>query len=223
MDSSTKQAILFWRIIIVILLSNSELLSTPFEYFRLSNKSDSTLQFITDSFDSIGVQCLSNEGKPICCTSYPFPFEANESDFQNMREFTAVILVLFIAKRRFYLPRGSYLRLTSDSATSISWLSKNKTKSKFAERAFLLYTWSTITTGYTFNDISHSPGAGDVIRDSDILSRNPDYRPQQYQYVDFNKDESLRQLIAFCDPFKSPVDIANVTLAAINLTTSTFL
>ena len=134
MDSSVKQAILFWRIIIVILLSNSELLSTPFEYFRLSNKSDSTLQFITDSFDSIGVQCLSNEGKPICCTSYPFPFEANESDFQNMREFTAVILVLFIAKRRFNLPRGSYLRLTSDSATSISWLSKNKTKSKFVSR-----------------------------------------------------------------------------------------
>ena len=222
MDSSTKQAILFWRIIIIILISNPELLSTPFEHFRLSNKNEFTLEFITDSFDSIGIQCLNNEGTPICCTSYPFPFQAMESDYQNFREFTAVILALFIAKRHCNLPRGSYLKLISDNASSISWLMKNKTKSSYAERAFLLYTWSTITTGYTFNNISHSPGSGDVIRDSDILSRNPHYRPLKCQYINLNEDKDLLELISFCDPFKNSSDIINITIEAIKLTTSIF-
>ena len=145
-----------------------------------------------------------------------------ESDYQNFREFTAVILALFIAKRHFNLPRGSYLKIISDNASSISWLMKNKTKSNYAERAFLLYTWSTITTGYTFNNISHSPGAGDVIRDSDILSRNPHYRPPKYQYINLHEDKDLLELISFCDPFKNSSDIFNITIEAIKLTTSIF-
>ena len=59
------------------------------------------------------------------------------------------------------------------------------------QKAFLLYTWSTITTGYTFNNISHSPGAGDVIRDSDILSRNPHYRHTELGGITFYDSVTL--------------------------------
>lgn len=220
MDSSMKQAIFYWRIIIIILISDPNLLNTPFEHFRLISKNEYSLTFITDSFTSIGIQCLDVNDNPLGCTSYRFPFDANEPDFQNMKEFTAVILTIYIAKKRFKLPRGSNLKLISNSSTFISWIIKNKSKSNFAERAFLLYTWATIITGYAFTNILHSPGAGEVIRDSDILSRDSNYRPTKFQYWDFRADDHIRQLIAFCDPFKPIDNTFDLTVEAINLTSS---
>ena len=120
----------------------------------------------------------------------------------------------------FKLPRGSSLKLISDSSTFISWIVKNKSKSNFAERAFLLYTWATIITGYVFTNVLHSPGAGEVIRDSDILSRDPNYRPTKFQYWDFQTDDHIRRLIAFCDPFKPIDNTFDLTIEAINLTSS---
>ena len=59
-----------------------------------------------------------------------------------------------------------------------------------------------------------------MIRDSEILSRNPNYRPTKYQYWDFQSDRRLLQLISFCDPFKSTEDTFEITIEAINLTNS---
>ena len=220
MDSNMKQAILYWRIIVIILISDPDLLNTPFSFFELTSSNEYSLTFITDSFNCMGIQCLDANDNPLGCTSYRFPFDANAPDFQNMKEFTAVILSIYISKAYLNLPRGTSLKLISDSSTAISWIVKNKTKSVFAERAFLLYTWATIITGYSFTNVTHSPGAGEVIRDSDMLSRNPDYRPTKYQYWDFQTDHRLLQLISFCDPFKSTENTFGITIEAINLTNS---
>ena len=131
---------------------------------------------ITDAADSIGIGMFNAEGSLMACTSYLLPFNAQDSRYQNTREFLGIILAMVLFKTQFSLPKGTKIGVKSDSMSALTWIQKNRASGQYAHVAFLTYTWTCIMTGYEIVDFTHIAGKSDEMFDYDALSRNKSTR-----------------------------------------------
>jgi len=213
-SSMAKLAVVFWRAVILIMISDPSYLAVPIEYFARDILSESySYSVVTDAADSVGL--LLFEGADlIAYTSYAFPFYAHEGKFQNAREFLGIVLALILFKRQFNLPRGSKIALRSDNMSALSWVKKNKTTSELAHFAFIAYSYVVIITGYEVVDLTHIAGKSDEMFNSDALSRNRPTRDLDSSlFVVTSGITKLDALFALLDPSgDTPILSTHLTL-----------
>ena len=122
-------ALQIWRSAVI----NGECLSVPLRCF--DQRTDNLAEFITinDAANSLGcgVYRLEN-GYPVlsCYTAFKLPFLLPDAKFQNVKELMGCLLSLLLIAMFLKAPKGTTIRMQSDSMSSLSWLGKNRANSE---------------------------------------------------------------------------------------------
>ena len=209
-SSLVRMAVILWRAIIVILLSQPERLAVPLRYMIAKRDTSFNYSAITDASDSIGLVLFGPANTALACTSYLLPFEAHDGRYQNTRELLGIMLSIVLFKSQFGLPPGTRIGVKSDSMSAIIWITKNRAASQYAHVAFLAYTWICIVTGFEIVDISHIAGKSEEMFDIDALSRNQRTRDIDYSiFVETTSLPWLNEIFSLCDPTKDRASISD--------------
>ena len=195
--SEVKFAVLVWRAITLVLITNPRRLAVPLtDIAQLVTEPDVNLQ--TDAGpEGLGLELRSKCGRTIAFLSYRFPFLAVESKYQNIREFLGIVFGMAITWILF--PHVKHIAWFGDNTSSLAWAQHNYTSSKPAQAAFYFFSWISITSQIRFSSINHIPGVS--MGQVDNLSR---FRPTNYA-ADLNCAPRLPlylfdQLATLCDP-----------------------
>jgi len=201
-SSLAKMAVIIWRAVIVIMLSDPDRLAVPLTAMSAKHKDRSpTHSVITDAADSVGLGLFDSHGVAMAYTSYKLPFNAHDSRWQNTREFLGIVLALAMFKTHFNLPRGTRIGVKMDSMSALHWLKKNRAVSQYAHVAFLVYTWVCLITGYEIVETTHIAGKSDEMFDFDALSRNKETRGVDLtKVVETSILPDLNEMFSLCDP-----------------------
>ena len=200
-NSEHRFSVLLWRSVVITLLTRPGLLDVPI--FSLVNRHAETEHYYyvaSDAYNKLGLTVHSKE-ELLAVSSFPLPFDAPEADYQNVKEFLGLLLGLVILKCYIKAPRGTRIHFTSDSKASLSWITKNRAKSLFAQRSFTAYTWLCVYAGFDMADAVHESATTVRMKELDDLSRLDvvhNYPP--HKLVDLSQNAPVVELFRLCDP-----------------------
>lgn len=164
---AARFAIYIWRSVLL----QPAFMAAPISSLSKSSRDQFDYLTINDAEQSLGVGIENSRGDLLAFCSYDLPFSKTHSKFQNVREFMGFILSLLMIHRNFGAPRGTKVKMLTDSISAKTWVEKDRCSSRFANTAFLLYIWTLFLTGYVVVEVKHIPGASDQMRPIDDLSR----------------------------------------------------
>jgi len=202
--SLVKMAVVVWRAVIIIMLSDPDRLAVPLESMVIRRGPTCfTHSAVTDAADSVGLGLFDGQGILMACTTYLLPFSAHDARYQNTREFLGIILAMILFRTHFRLPKGTKIAVKSDSMSAITWIEKNRAASQYAHVAFLTYTWTRIVTGYEIVELTHIAGKSEEMFDYDALSRNRSTKTLNMSaFTSTTTLPWLNELFKLCDPTK---------------------
>lgn len=200
-QSEHRFAVILWRCVIITMMTHPGSLDVPI--FSLVNQHASPLPIYhieSDAYNKIGIK-ISCGGDLIAVSSFVLPFTAPEADYQNCKEFMGILLGIIILKVERAAPRGTRLSWTSDSRSALSWISKKRAKSLFAQRAYTAYAWLLIVSGYVEPETVHAAGASVQMKSLDDLSRlDVLHEYAAHLRVDMSRHDAVVKLFQLCSP-----------------------
>jgi hypothetical protein len=200
MSAESKNNVLMWRAVSLVLLCDPRALAVPLSFLRRGHQP--THVAMTDAGPSaLGLLIGDGSLAPIGYLTYTFPFHAEDPKFQNIREFLGAVVAMVLLSS---LARGPvHLAWYGDNMSSLAWVKKNLARSCAAHAAFVAFSWLQIRTRIMFVAPSHVPGAS--MGAIDDLSR---YRPTNLDpSLDLQSRVNighLDRLVGLCDPTRPP-------------------
>ena len=196
-NSAAKVSMIVWRMVSIFLLSDKNLFSVPLCSVR-SLKPVPRVTLITDA-SPLGAGLAVYDYSLNTCIfhfSYRFPFNTIESEFQNSREFLALLISCIVLCFKGY--KDTPIHWIGDNMSSLSWIEKNMVSSSSSQASFLAFTW--ILLGSRNQIVSSAHRAGVDMGDIDGLSRFMDTSFSAETAVDPSVTLILDPIISLCDP-----------------------
>ena len=171
-DAAARFAVMMWRSAVLTMFGDPHALSVPM--FSLLREIHPEISYypVTDAANKLGMMVFDKEHALVSWSSFRFPFDAPASDYQNAKEFLGIIGILVTLRLHFKAPRGTAIRWTSDSMTSLAWIEHNKQSSAYGQYAFAAFSWIVVRSGYVVPETTHAAGISDTIQPVDDLSRD---------------------------------------------------
>lgn len=204
-----RRAIRLWRAMLCCLHLDETRFSRSFDQFR-GKHADMVCEFDSSLAGSgllfYRVNPDGSEtvvgGAAISLTSLGF---AEDSSFQNMAEFIAVVITLRVLRSQY--PTVTSIALRGDSISALTWASKGNFRGDIITQGSLLYTLILIATGIEIvSDPIHL--CGDDNWRCDGLSRGKtmsDLGMAHVTFFDLNRDPLAHELVTLCDP-NNPIE-----------------
>ena len=194
-----KFAVMLWRCVVLTLMISPGALDVPI-FSVVKQRSPVHYSVESDAYNKLGVIVRCN-GVLLHVTSFPLPFDAPESDYQNVKEFLGLLCGLIILKTYVKAPRGTILRWTSDSMSALSWVERTRWSSRFSHQAYAAYSWFMIYCGYIVDETLHKAGKSEFMQELDDLSRlDVLSRYDASSIVDLSTFPEALELFELCDP-----------------------
>lgn len=206
-SSAARFAIHIWRAAIL----QPSFLAVPLSSMCIHDPNIYDYMTINDAANSLGVT-IYKDNHLVCYTGYKLPFTATHSRYQNVKEFMGFILSLLMIARYEKAPRGTRVRMKSDSMSALTWVKANRTKSLYAQIAFVAYAWIIMVTGYIIPDAEHIAGSSDAMNPVDAISR--DRIPIEFdptKFVQTTNDILIDELFSFCKPVQDQANHDSIT------------
>jgi hypothetical protein len=161
-NSLAKVSMIVWRMVSIFLLSDKTLFSVPLCSVR-SLKPVPLLTLITDASPLGAGLAMYDYSLNVCIFhfSYRFPFVTIESEYQNSREFIALLVSCIVLCFKGY--KDTPIHWIGDNMSSLSWVEKDMVSSSSSQASFLAFTWEFFAGVLSFLDFFFSV-------DSDILN-----------------------------------------------------
>ena len=138
-------AIEVWRVVAVCLALNIESLSVPL--FSIINEIPQPDYIIVSDggTNRVGVGLHTPAGEVLVYFAYRFNFPC-DNDMHNFCEYSGYLLGLCLLKMYLgIVPAGLVVTWLNDNVAALSWVEKNKCKSRWAQAAFIAVTWLTLS------------------------------------------------------------------------------
>lgn len=196
LSAESRNSILVWRAVSLVLLSNPRALAVPLAFLRRGHSP--THVAMTDAGPSaLGLLIGDSVLAPIGFLTYTFPFNAEDPMFQNIREFLgAVVAMALIAK---LAPGPVHLAWYGDNLSSLAWVRKNLARSGAAHAAFVAFSWLQVRTRIMFVTPCHIPGTSMGAVDDLSRYRGTNLDPSLDLKHRVNISH-LDRLVGLCDP-----------------------
>ena len=199
-SSHARFAVLIWRTVTLAMLLCPSAFQVPLESVCV-DKPAAQWRVVSDAGPhGLGV-ALFPVDSDTCWgyASFRLPFDASSPDFQNAREFMGLIYGLLLCHHAKL--RNLSIMWVGDNTSSLSWVSKRRSTSRFAQTAFYAYTWICLRMNVDVSTTVHL--AGVLMGDIDSLSRfRPHSLPHQKNMSSLLKYRADR-LFTLCDPTRN--------------------
>ena len=196
LTSSSKLAIVMWRSVTLILLSDPTFLAVPLSTFRTTSVEDWQFFIISDAGpEALGVAVYDRSYHCLAHTSFKLPFHATESRYQNAREFQGLLLGELVLC--WLGINHARIEWRGDNMSELSWARRDMCTSSTAQVSFLAHSWLNILSDNEIVSVVHQ--AGTTMGDIDGLSR---FRVTQFEAIT-DVTAHLRtasELFVLCDP-----------------------
>lgn len=196
-SSMARFAVIVWRTVTLAMVLCPSAFRVPLASLR-DDKPAVQWKIVSDAGPhGLGVALFPIESS-VCWgyASYRLPFDASSPDFQNAREFLGLIYGLLLCHHARL--RNVSIMWVGDNTSSLSWVSKQRSTSRFAQTAFYAYTWICLRMNLEVASTVHLAGA--MMGDIDSLSRfRPHSLPRAIDLSHFLRQRA-DQLFLLCDP-----------------------
>ena len=194
--STAKLAIIMWRSVALLLLSDPKALAVPLTRFHIDERKGWDFYVISDAGPlALGVAIYDSEDVCQAHASYPLPFHAEESKYQNAREFQGLLLGELILC--WLGINNSRIMWKGDNVSALSWARDNSCRSSTAQVSFIAHSWLSVLSGNELLAATHQ--AGSTMGDIDGLSRFRDTKFSSETDVSL-LFVHIHDLFLLCDP-----------------------
>jgi hypothetical protein len=132
---------------------------------------------------------------------HPLPFQfTDDSSYQNSHEFLCIVVGLFLARSMGL--KGFQFSVLGDSMTTLSWVAKNKPKSKLARRAAVAYALLTAATTAQPGFMFYVTSKDNNICDAWSRGMTNEFSQQipSHLEIPLTTNHPIYQLIELCNP-----------------------
>ena len=212
-SSAARQCVEVWRAVAIMLYADKEAMLVPMLQMSHIRPPNSRFSLIADAGPTgIGAGVFGPDGSMVAYTAITLPFRPDTEDkFHNLREFTGLLVNLFLfvkwARTNTSGPlwetmRGTETRIrwNSDSTTALSWVAKNKCTSRWGQHASFALTWFQLVAEISVTDCHHISGDVMIASGIDALSRNLPHTLDPRLFVDLSGSTALFDVLRVCDP-----------------------
>jgi hypothetical protein len=209
-SGKARFAVEMWRACLLPLFINKEFMSVSLRVLAGSSLGYESFTLLTDgSYLGVGALILNEDRREIDClhSGYLFKFiqnrkEADQSKFQNHREFVGLVVGIILLIRSVVIPeQGAVIRWVNDNSAALEWCRKDMCKGRSSQVIFMFYSALLIKYKLHVVEVEHTPGASVLMKPVDALSRGlPTPELSQNMYVNLSDLEALDELMVLCNP-----------------------
>ena len=199
-STAASISIIMWQTVTACLLCNPDRLALD---IRLVIKMESAniIHVISDAGpDALGLAIYNNQQQLLGFLSYTFPFQARDPQYQNGREYMAILMIKIMLVAMGYTNRevSCTINWTGDNRSSLAWVRKAMCTSISAQRVFMADSWISTLANIHVVNTTHKPGiemgAIDDLSRNRFTSFDPKYSLKKFV------TSSVEELFIFCDP-----------------------